>query len=278
MADNIIKFPGDTSRAKAQKADAPTGFRQKLMDDFLNFDEQFIDDPLVKQSTAVFQKQFDKLVMMSGICGKISEFLSQNGFAPEDFTLDDRSVHLYLSCDVTGEVEDPSNMTVDMDHLWNGPRFVSEMADGSILWAVSSVVADEECVGGCTLDLLMLEPGSERWHIYNEGVWVEGPEKGFVDMIDLHRSMSNVIKHEPDGEDDDWLDEDEIDPDDEDSLYELGLSDRIIDALEAEDILTVSDLTDLNSREVLGIRGIGRASLEEIEELLDLAGFSLTED
>ena len=64
---------------------------------------------------------------------------------------------------------------------------------------------------------------------------------------------------------DDWWDDDkEIDPEDEYSLWDIGISSRSITALEKAGIRTVADLIRLSIPEARNIEGIGDKSLAEI--------------
>ena len=102
-------------------------------------------------------------------------------------------------------------------------------------------------------------------------------------MADQPSSALRLLDDEDEDWDDDdgfyvgdgWDDDEEIDPEDEDSLWAIGISPRSITALEKAGIRTVADLVKLSISEAHKIKGIGEKSLAQIMLMLEHEGFEL---
>ena len=128
---------------------------------------------------------------------------------------------------------------------------------------------------------MRLNPDDEDWEIFDVEKWnTEGPPADYFEWL-LDDEDDEEDWYEGDEDDDGfyvgdgWDDDEEIDPEDEDSLWAVGIPSRSITALEKAGIGTVADLIKLSMREAREIKGIGDKSLAEIVFMLKNEGFEM---
>ena len=161
----------------------------------------------------------------------------------------------------------------DMDEAsFNGVWY--DWEDGKTFYRIATSVLvegdkDKETVT-CDADIFRLNPGDENWAYYENGEWKDNGAPGdyFELLLDDEEWDDFYVG-------DGWDDDEEIDPEDEDSLWAVGIPSRAITALGKAGIRTVADLVKLSISEARNIKGIGEKSLAEIVALLDEEGFEL---
>ena len=283
MSDNIVQFPGkhrSVDQDLGSHLDPSPELQMKLVELFSDYLSDLPQIPMMNNCRDMVSNHLTRTLMFTTVCARAMDYLRREGFPAEKFTVNEVSVNNFMTGDLFG-LATALQQADDTERLWNGPRFDGQDGDTKMCLA-TSVVLESDGAMMCAMDVLRLEPEAENWEIYFEGDWVEGPPRQIFNFLDIGRMTRSVMEQdrfseffEDDDDDDDWPD---FDIDDDDSLYDLGLSDRIVRALKADMVNTVEDLIALRPQEVLAIRGIGRASLKEIEAMLEYIDLGLRED
>ena len=205
--------------------------------------------------------RFIHLMMFTALATRAAEMLKNAGYDPEDFEPEPESADAFL-CSGPYLPEDE-----DQDYAWNGPLF-DAVKDG-VTYRVAATIEPEGKDGiNLALDLLKREGDDDTWQIFADGEWQPGPPDEYFEYM-------AVMRNWPDGDEDwdaseDW-DDDELPQ----SVHELDLSSAVINALVGSGIETVEELCGKTAGELLKIKGIGKRSIELIEEELDCYGLSL---
>ena len=161
---------------------------------------------------------------------------------------------------------------------FNGVWF--DWMDGKTLYRVATTVVvdvDSETANSGA-DIFRISPDDEEWESYENGEWKDyGPPADHFEWLLWEEEYWDDEDDDEDGfyVGDGWDDDEEIDPEDEDSLWDVGISPRSITALEKAGIRTVADLVKLSVSEALKIKGIGEKSLAQIMLMLEHEGFEL---
>lgn len=250
MSDNIINF-NDLKKKAPISGD---GFTSLPDIPAFNEAQQIVSDRILR---SVIVMQLTVVAMAAA---------QSAGLDQSKFHMNIDSTERFYDHELDGEDEDS----------FNGVWF--DWKDKKTLYRVAtsvSVDADKETVTS-DVDIFRLNPGDENWAFYENGEWKDyGPPKYYFESI-----LDDEWDDDWDDEDgfyvgDGWDDDEEIDPEDEDSLWAVGISSRSITALEKAGIRTIADLTKLSIPEARKIKGIGEKSLAEIVLMLDKEGFEM---
>lgn len=208
--------------------------------------------------------RFMFLMMYTVVAARVAEQLKKEGYDPEDFEPEKESTDLFLS-------NGPYVPEEDEEQLWNGPMF-DAILDEVVFRVATTVELDDKGGMNLTMDLLKQEEGSDTWQIFLDGEWEPGPSDDYFDYL-------NYVRDWRDDEDDDWYDDEDWDDEQPPELvYDLDLSNSIITALVNSGIESVEDLCGKTADELLKIKGIGRRSVEMIQEELSCYGWGLKEE
>lgn len=199
--------------------------------------------------------RFVYLMMYTVVAARVAEQLKKEGYDPEEFEPEEESTEAFLS-------GGPSVPEDDEEQLWNGPMFDAEL-DRVTFRVATTVELDEKDGMDLTMDLLKQEEDSDTWQIFLDGEWQPGPSDEYFEYLNIVRDWRD---------DEDWDDEEPPE-----MVDELDLNSAVITALVNNGIESVDDLCGKTAGELLKIKGIGRRSVEMIEEELGCYGLQLKE-
>lgn len=274
--DNIIDF----NRQKKRKGSLPGN--QPIADDRIQASARGISEALVQHFSILPQNELlratgnyvvekvSMLIMLGFVATKVSEVLESAGLDPNNFTVDEDSLDLFMDLEET-EVDVEAFMKAVSENdesalelLWNGPYYDWNMETGMTYRAATTIFKQAMGEFGLSIDLLRIGEDDDNWQIYNDGLWLDGPSEGFFEYLEARREGWF---------DDDFSDEDDEDWDDEDwenSIDSMLLSANITSALHGAGIDTIDALKKLTDAELFAIKGIGRKSIQNIREALEI--------
>lgn len=228
-------------------------------------DADFPDLPSFNEAKNIAADRIFRSVIILQLTAFAMEAAKRAGLDQSKFHINDDSVLRFY---------DSNDLKEDND-TFNGIWF--DWEDGDVQYRIAtSVEADpEEQTVQVDVAVVRLNPGDEDWEIFDGEKWApEGPPSDYFEWL--------LDDEDEDWDDDDgfyvgdgWDDDEEIDPEDEDSLWAVGISPRSITALEKAGIGTVADLIKLSIPEARKIKGIGDKSLAEIVFMLKNEGFEM---
>lgn len=248
--DNVIDF---NARKQEKKKPGPDKKKQGPDGVFPDMDKLLSKMSILPRPLQeTIGDRFTFLTMFSMIAVHTTEMLREEGWNPNDFQPEEDSMETFLRRGPTLYMDEDGTQ----NDFWNGPLFDSER-DGTLYRVASTILMDEEGFN-MNLDLLRLEKNGEKWDYYDDGKWNPGPPAYIFDFLRTARDAE-------DGEADETPEK----------VYELDLSDALIAALMTNGIHTVKDLCGKTTKELLAIKGVGRKSIQAIQDELRYYGLSL---
>lgn len=242
MSDNIIDF-NDLKK----KAMTPGFAVEDNLPDISPFNE-------VKE---IITDRITRSLIIVQLTAAAMAAIKEVGLDQNKFHLSHESVDRYYGRKELNEEEDEDS--------FNGIWF--DWRDGDMLYRVAtSVYVDmDDGVLQTDVDLFRIMSDYDNWEFFEDGEWKDyGPPADYFEWL-LDDEDFYVG----------WDDDEEIDPEDEDSLWDVGIPSRSITALEKAGVNTVADLVKMSLREARKIKGIGDKSLAEIVALLGAEGFEM---
>lgn len=234
-------------------------------------DADFPDLPSFNEAKNIAADRIFRSVIILQLTAFAMEAAKRAGLDQNKFHINDDSVIRFYDSDDLEEDND----------TFNGIWFDWEDGDTQYRIATSVEADPEEQTVQTNVALMRLNPDDEDWEIFDGEKWnTEGPPADYFEWL-LDDEDDEEDWYEGDEDDDGfyvgdgWDDDEEIDPEDEDSLWAVGIPSRSITALEKAGIGTVADLIKLSMREAREIKGIGDKSLAEIVFMLKNDGFEM---
>ena len=209
-------------------------------------------------------ERFTNLVTFTMISARVAELLRENGYDPDDFEPEEETVDYFLAHGPFLPDLSSSGDGEDYPPIWNGPMYDS-VQDEVIYRVATFVELDGDEGFDLTIDLLKQEEEDGNWQILVDGEWQPGPPDEYFGYLSMIRE---------DLEDEEDWDDDEDDAPLE-TIYDLVLPNNVISILARNGIETIDDLCSKTPYDLLALKGIGRRSVEMIEEELEYHGLEM---
>ena len=246
--DNVIDF-GSLKKHPTPKGESDSAFQEELAS---------MLDKIPAHMQEYVGRRFSFLMMYSVVTARVAEMLTHEGYDPSDFDPEEESTEAFLAYGPF--------FTADEENIpiWNGPMF--DAVDDEIVYRVASnIELHGEDSMEITFDLLKREEDGGNWQIFENGEWQPGPPDEYFAYLSMIRE---------DLEDEEDWDDDEDDAPLE-TIYDLVLPNNVISILARNGIETIDDLCSKTPYDLLALKGIGRRSVEMIEEELEYHGLEM---
>ena len=271
MSDNIISLESYRRERLVDNMFSPaeSDALGTLNDAFMDYLSVFSSNELMNDIHKRCGIRFKRIQMLETISEKACEVITKNGMEPSDFRIDPVVFEMFMTKEfkiLDDKSEDEWIIPPEM--YWNGPYYDWKQKDGTLIRAASTILHHHD--GGVELlfDMVKMEKGSQQWLMLHDGCW---EHDDFLEAVEvyLREKQDGLMPLFEDG----WDDE----RDDDDSIENLCLPWRIVDALEQEGVTKITELCAMTEEELLEIWGIGGRSVEAIKEALEEEGLRLRE-
>ncbi len=206
-------------------------------------------------------ERFTNLVTFTMISARVAELLRENGYDPDDFEPEEETVDYFLAHGPFLPDLSSSGDGEDYPPIWNGPMYDS-VQDEVIYRVATFVELDGDEGFDLTIDFLKQDEEDGNWQIFVDGEWRPGPPAFYFDYLSMMRE--DLLEEE-------WDEEEEP----LENIYDLELPFNVKSALARNGIEDLDDLCSKTPAELLSLKGIGRRSVEMIEEELEHCGLGL---
>ena len=270
MSDNIIDFNELKHQKEASSAEHEIS-PQDLAEHLASLPENDMMNSVIQ---ATGRRTF-RMLMLTDIAAQVSQLLESLGFDPDNFSVDDESVDRFICGDADYNADMP----------WNGPYFIWDATDETLVQAVTTVQQGEPDRQGVPvhmlIDILKLDDDADKWARFIDGEWKQdGPPAATFDDIEFFWECLHDLQDEEEwGDDED--DEDDVDEDDDDEedtddeveeedvdIVELDLTPELFQILNKAGIETVSQLENMSNKDLMALEGIDRMGLFQIKKAL----------
>ena len=244
--DNIIDF-NSRKKPKAQPKPLSMDGPQHIMEALGDYFASLPQNELMAEVAQLVSELTGRAVLYSMITANVSDIITKAGLNPDNFEVDDDSFGRFLRLEIT---DDDAELN-DRENLWNGPWY--DWEDGETDYRVATtVIISSQGVGAVGIDLLRIAEDDSHWQMYNEGKWHEGPPEDVFDFLVAERE--DMLDDE-----DEW----------ESSIDSMILSPGTMTVLHAAGIHKIEELKRMSDGDLLRLKGIGKARVEEIREALE---------
>ena len=243
------------------------------------FGDSIPNNAMALKTSGIIVTKVARMAVVISLITAATKAIEDAGYDPNDFEVDEYSLRSFLY----EEPEDGEPSDEHPERMWNGPRFVEHKGNYEIC-AASTVVYQSGMPDSFSIDVLRMSDQAERWQIWHEGKWMPGPQEDIFEVFESIREGWDEDDDDwLDDDDDDWLDDDDDDEDlwdedeldDEDTIFSLNITERLVCTLADAGIIALDRLTDMTEAELLRVPGIGKASVARIQKALAEVDLSL---
>ena len=265
MSDNIISLERYRRERLVDNMFSPdeSDALGMLNDAFMDYLSVFSPNELMNDIHKRCGIRFNRIQMLETISEKACEVITKNGMEPSDFRIDPVVFEMFMTKEFK-IIDDKSEdeWIMPPERYWKGPYYDWKQKDGTLIRAASTILHHHDGSVELLFDMVKMEKGSQQWLMLHDGCW---EHDDFLEAVEAYlRKKQNTLFSDIE---DEW----------DDSIENLCLPWRILDALEQEGVTKITELCAMTEEELLEIWGIGGRSVEAIKEALEEEGLRLRE-